>query len=309
MAKKRIKPYIFETPLQYSNHYSKVVGGDVYLKLENLQLTGSFKIRGVINKILKKRIFDKPWVAASAGNHGKALAYAAQLFRNKCIIYVPREAPNNKKNAIKMYGAELIEVDGVYDDAEAAAKECASKADAIYISPYNDVDIIYGQGTIALEIIDTDPNIDEVVVPVGGGGLISGIAITLKKINPRIKVVGVQSTASPSMYESIKRGRITRVKLKESIADGLHGNIEPGSITFDIIRKLVDEIVLVDEEDIYRGIVEMVKYHGLIVEGAAATTLAAITKYKKKFRYKKICVIITGRNIDYNTLVNILTRY
>lgn len=308
-AQSRIKPYIIETPIEYSKYYSELIHGETYLKLESLQITGSFKIRGVLNKILKNKLINTQLVAASAGNHGKALAYASKLFRNKSTIFIPMNTPINKKNSIKMYGAELIEVDGTYDDAEAMAREYARETGATYVSPYNDIDIIYGQGTIALEIINKDPDIEVLVVPIGGGGLISGIGIATKCINPDIEIIGVQSIASPSMYESVKRGRITKVELKGSIAEGLHGNIEPGSITFDIVKNMVDEILLVYEENIRKQIAEMVKHHQQIIEGAAAASLAAIIEYPKKFRNKKICVILTGRNIDYTTLLKILAKY
>ena len=308
-AKKKIDRYIRETPIEYSPTYSKLVGGEVYLKLENLQLTGSFKIRGVLNKVLGDNIPNKEWVTASAGNHGKALAYVASLFKHKSRVYVPENAPETKKKAIERYGAKLIEVKGTYDEAEEEAIRYASSTNSVYISPYNDPYIIYGQGTIALEIINELPELDVVVVPIGGGGLASGIALAIKNIDRNIEIIGVQSEASPSMYNSLKAGKIVEVKLEKSIADGLHGNIEKDSITFDILKEMLDDIVLVEEWRIEKHVAQLIKSHNLIIEGAAATTLAALEKYRSRFTGKRICALLTGRNIDYTLITRIVNKY
>ncbi len=308
-AYNRIKRYIVNTPTMYSEIYSEYVDGHVYLKLENMQITGSFKLRGVLNKIIKNRLSNTTVVSASAGNHGKALAYAANLFNLEAHIFIPSNAPKNKREAIKRFGAKVIEVAGDYDEAEKAAKKYAEEKGLTYISPYNDIDIIYGQGTVGLEISRDAPEIDIIIVPVGGGGLISGISIILKSIDPDIEIIGVQSSASPSIYESIKSGKIVEVELKESIADGLHGNIEKDSITFEIIRDMVDEIILVDEDDIEKAIINLIKTHQIIVEGAAATSLATLMKYRDRFRDKSTCIILTGRNIDYELLHKLMSKY
>ena len=308
-AKKRIDKYIWKTPIEYSPVYSDLIGGEVYLKLENLQLTGSFKIRGVLNKVLGDNILNKEWVTASAGNHGKALAYTASLFKHKCTVYVPENAPETKKRAIKGYGAKLIEVKGTYDEAEEEAIKFASSTNSVYISPYNDPYIIYGQGTIALEIINDLPELDVVVIPVGGGGLASGIALAIKNIDKDIEIIGVQSEASPSMYNSLRAGKIVEVKLKKSIADGLHGNIEKDSITFDILKDMLDDIILVEEWRIEKHIAQLIKTHKQIIEGAAATTLAALDKYRNRFTGKRVCALLTGRNIDHTQITKIINRY
>ncbi len=309
-ARKRLKNHILKTPIIYSEKYSEYIGGEVYLKLENIQKTSSFKIRGVLNKIIKNNLIGPTWVTASAGNHGKALAYASQLYKNKAIIYVPRNTPINKKKAIINYGALLKTVEGDYDEAEKNAKQYVKRnMNSVYISPYNDKDIIEGQGTIALEIIEDHPMIDSVIVPVGGGGLISGISIALKSIDNAIEVIGVQSEASPAMYESIIKGRIVKTKLRESIADGLHGNIEEDSITFDIVNSMVDKILLVDETTIKKHIANIYYAHHLIIEGAAATTLAALDKYREHFHKKRVCAILSGGNIDHKTFINVLKTF
>ena len=307
-AEKRIRQYIRETPLEYSEYYSDVTNGRIFMKLESLQVTGSFKVRGALNKIitLSDKERSRGVVTASAGNHGKALAYASMLFNIKAVIFVPEYAPKTKIEAIKRYGAELKIVEGSYDKAEKKAREYAVEHGMTFVSPYNDSQIIFGQGTIGLEILRDRPSVKNIVVPVGGGGLISGISLAAKEINPEVRVYGVQSTSSPVMYESLKAGRIVEVELKPSIAEGLHGNIEKGSITFDVIKKYVDEILLVEEEYIVDAIRDLVKHHQLIAEGAGAAGLAALSKYNDKFRGSETVVVVSGRNIDIERIKKIL---
>jgi len=307
-AENRIREYIRKTPMEYSEYYSGVTGGKVFMKLESLQVTGSFKVRGALNKIitLSDEERSRGVVTASAGNHGKALAYASMLFGIKAVIFVPEYAPKTKIEAIKGYGAELKIVEGSYDKAEKKAHEYAVEHNMTFVSPYNDPQIISGQGTIGLEILRDKPSIENIVVPVGGGGLISGISLAAKEINPEIRVYGVQSASSPVMYESLKAGRIVEVELKPSIAEGLHGNIEKGSITFDVIKKYVDEMLLVEEEDIANAIRDLVKHHQLISEGAGAAGLAAIHRYRDKFKGEETAVVVSGRNIDLERIKKIL---
>jgi threonine dehydratase len=311
LARKRIKRHIKYTPLDYSAPYSDKIGGRVYLKLENTQITGSFKIRGALNKILKMDIdkLKSGIVTASAGNHGKAVAYSSQLLGIEATIFVPKNAPPNKVRAIKEYGGKVIVVDGYYEDAERKAKEYSEREGLIYVSPYNDNDVIAGQGTLAIEILEENQDIDSIIVPVGGGGLISGISLYTKKVTNDINIIGVQSTASPVMYESLRKGRIVNVKLRPTIAEGLHGQIDKDSITLNYIKKYVDEIILVDETDIEHAIVDLIRNHKTISEGAGAVGIAAINRYPDKFRGQNVAIIISGGNIDYTKLKELINRY
>ena len=308
-ARRRIGGVVRKTPLIYSQFFSEVAGGDVYLKLENLQVTGAFKIRGALYKMLKLTDEERRRgvVAASSGNHAQGVAYAARMLGIKALIIVPKNTPKVKIDAIKSYGVELMVHGDYYDEAEAKAREFEREAGMVYVSPYNDVDVIAGQGTIGLEILEELPDADVIIAPVGGGGLISGVAIAAKSINPEIGVIGVQSFASPVMYECIKAGKIIKVEnLSESIAEGLHGGIEDGSITFDIVREYVDEILLVSEDEIKEAIRLFLEHHHQVAEGSGAVGLAALLRYKGRFANRKTVVIVSGGNMDLELLKSIL---
>ena len=308
-ARRRIGGVVRKTPLIYSQFFSEVAGGDVYLKLENLQVTGAFKIRGALYKMLKLTDEERRRgvVAASSGNHAQGVAYAARMLGIKALIIVPKNTPKVKIDAIKSYGVELMVHGDYYDEAEAKAREFEREAGMVYVSPYNDADVIAGQGTIGLEILEELPDADVIIAPVGGGGLISGVAIAAKSINPEIGVIGVQSFASPVMYECIKAGKIIKVEnLGESIAEGLHGGIEDGSITFDIVREYVDEILLVGEDEIKEAIRLFLEHHHQVAEGSGAVGLAALLRYKGRFANRKTVVIVSGGNIDLELLKSIL---
>lgn len=310
-AEKRIRNFIRKTPLEYSYYYSDKMNGDVYLKLENQQVTGAFKIRGALNKILTldDKDVEKGVVAASSGNHALGVAYASKMKGIRSTIVVPKITPKIKINNIKRYGANLILYGKYYDEAEKKAKEIAEKKGLIYISPYNDPYIIAGQGTIGLEIYEENADIDTVISPVGSGGLISGIAVAAKRINPNVRVIGVQSAASPIFYRSFEVGRIfgiDEVELHESIAEGLYGGLEKNSMTFDIAREYVDEILLVEENEIKDTIRSLIDHHHQIVEGSGAVGPAALVKYKDKFKGRKVSVVISGGNIDIDLLRQII---
>jgi len=308
-ARRRIGGVVRKTPLIYSQFFSEVAGGDVYLKLENLQVTGAFKIRGALYKMLKLTDEERRRgvVTASSGNHAQGVAYAARMLGIKALIIVPKNTPKVKIDAIKSYGVELMVHGDYYDEAEAKAREFEREAGMVYVSPYNDADVIAGQGTIGLEILEELPDADVIIAPVGGGGLISGVAIAAKSINPEIGVIGVQSFASPVMYECIKAGKIIKVEnLGESIAEGLHGGIEDGSITFDIVREYVDEILLVGEDEIKEAIRLFLEHHHQVAEGSGAVGLAALLRYKGRFANRKTVVIVSGGNIDLELLKSIL---
>jgi len=305
-ALKRISGYTRKTPLYLSPSLTSIYDLDVFLKLENYQVTGSFKVRGVFNKFLKNlELFQgEKIVTVSAGNHAIAVSYASRILGFDPIIIVPANVTNLKRRRIEAYGVRIHVYGRDYDEAETYAKELAEENNYFFVSPYNDIDIIEGNSTIALEVLEENPKIDIFIVPVGGGGLISGISFVAKKMSEKIRVIGVQSEASPAMFESVRRGRIVKIDLQPSIADGLHGNIEDNSITFDFVKKFVDEILLVSEEEIRDTIKLLFEVEGILIEGSAAVTIAALNRYKRKFRNKKVCLVLSGGNIDPQILVS-----
>jgi len=272
------------------------------LKMENEQVTHAFKVRGVMNKLLSLSAQEKARgvITASAGNHGQAVAFGAQKLGFSAKIVVPTRTPLIKTEGIKRFGADLLLFGDTYSEAEHKAKELAAKEGRLYISPYNDELIVAGHGTIGLEILKDAPNVDAIVVPVGGGGLIAGISIAVKSKNPRIKVIGVQSQASPVMFESLKAGRIVPAHRHEryTIAEGLSGGIEKNSITFIMAQQYVDEVMLVREESIRQAVYLLWKNGGQIVEGSGAVGVAMLLENKEAFAGQTVAVVITGGNID-----------
>lgn len=243
---------------------------------------------------------------ASAGNHGQAVAMCAEKLNTFAKIVVPLNTPQTKIEKILRYDVDLIVYGKVYDEAEQKAKDLAEEEGLTYISPYNDELIIAGQGTIALEILEDLDDVNVVLVPVGGGGLISGISVAVKGINPSVNVVGVQSEASPVMYESLKAGRIIGVKIRQSIADGLHGGIEEGSMTFEITQCHVDDLRLVKEETIRRAIYLLWKEEMQVIEGAGATPVAAILEEPLRYRKKTVVTVVSGGNIEETLFQSLL---
>ena len=311
IASKTIKPFIKRTTLKYSNFLSSLCQGVVYLKLENTQLSHSFKIRGAFNKMLRLTPEErqKGIITCSSGNHGLATAIAAKKLGIAAKIVIPETTPRKKVDKIKKYNVDLL-LYGDYDEAEQKALELARKELKTYISPYNDPDIIAGQGTIGLEILEEFPEVEKILVPVGGGGLIAGIAIAIKNKNRAIEVIGAQSEASPVMYESLKAGKILKseeLKIQDSIADGLSGGIEENSITFAITQKNVDEVILVKEETIKEAIRLLWEKDNQIVEGAGAVGPAVVIENKEQFKNKKTVIIISGGNIN-DELFNKITK-
>jgi len=308
LAQRRIQSIVRRTPLEPSLFFSDACGGEVYLKLENLQLTGSFKIRGALNKMLQLSPEERRRgvVTASAGNHAQGIGYGAKMLGIEATIVVPQNTPKTKIEAIRRYGVDLMIHGENYDEAEKKARQLERELSKVYVSPYNDYDIIAGQGTVGLEMWEQQSNLEVVLVPVGGGGLISGIAIALKSLNPDIEVIGVQSKASPVMYESMKQGRIVEVPIEESIAEGLHGGIEKGSVTFDLVKELVDDIILVEEADIETAIALFLEHHHQVAEGAGAVGLATLMGSEKRFNGRRIGVVISGGNIDISLIKKIL---
>ncbi|MBR6650503.1 MAG: threonine ammonia-lyase [Clostridia bacterium] len=282
---------------------------DVYLKTENLQTTGSFKIRGSYYKIsqLSDEEKSRGVIACSAGNHAQGVALAATKNGIKSLICLPDSAPISKVEATKRYGADVCLVKGVYDDAYNRALELRDKEGYTFIHPFNDEQVIAGQGTIALEIIDQIADLDAVVVPIGGGGLISGVAYTIKNLNPNVKVYGVQATGAPSMANSIHDGHIERLDSVSTIADGIAVK-EPGDLTYEICKQYVDEIVTVSDDEIAAAILALIEQQKLIAEGAGAVSVAAVMFNKVPVKGKKVCCLVSGGNIDVTILSRVIKR-
>ncbi|ADM28188.1 threonine dehydratase [Ignisphaera aggregans DSM 17230] len=308
-AEKIIRSYIHRTPIDRSETFSRISNCDVYLKYENLQKTGSFKVRGALYKVYKAYINGaKGVVAASAGNHAQGVAYAARVFGLPSIVVMPRTAPISKIDATKNYGAKIILYGDIIDEAEEKAKEVAEDQDFVFIHPYNDIDVIAGQATIAWEILEQLSNFDIVVVPIGGGGLASGIISIIKSVKPSIKIVGVEPKNAPKFYESLKCGKIVSIDVKPSIADGLIAK-KPGTLTFEIISKLIDDIVLVDEDEIAYTMFLLLERAKMLVEGAGAVSLAAILSRKiSNIDGKKVLALITGGNVDLTSIYRIILK-
>ena len=282
---------------------------ELYLKTENLQITGSFKVRGAYYKMsnLSEAEKAKGVVACSAGNHAQGVALAAQKNGIKSVICLPDGAPISKIEATKSYGAEVCLVEGVYDDAYKKALELRDTEGYTFIHPFNDEDVIAGQGTIALELIEQLPDMDAVIVPIGGGGLISGIAYTIKTLKPQVKVYGVQAAGAPSMYKSVKDGKIEELSAVSTIADGIAVK-KPGDLTYEICSKYVDEIVTVTDDEISAAILALMEKHKLVTEGAGAAAVAAAMFGKLDIDNKKTVCLLSGGNIDVTILSRVIKR-
>jgi threonine dehydratase len=319
-ARERIAPYVRRTPLVASTWLSELAGADVRLKLESLQVTQAFKARGAFNAALtigaRGRGGDREsdrggavprLVTASTGNHGRALATAARAAGLACIVFAPSGTPATKQNAIRAAGADLRADYPGYDEAEAAALAFAAKDGAVYVSPYNDPLILAGTGTIGLEILDDQPELDTILVPIGGGGLISGIATAIKALRPDVRVIGVEAARNPVFHTMRTKGPDAALDIQPTLADALGGNVEPGSITIDIVQRLVDEIVLVDEDAIASAIGALVENDRVVTEGAGAIAAAAIASKRIDVTARKVVALVTGGNIDRAKLAALLS--
>ncbi len=282
---------------------------DVYLKTENLQVTGSFKVRGAYYKIstLSHEEREKGVIACSAGNHAQGVALAATKAGIKSLICLPDGAPISKVEATKGFGAEVCLVPGVYDDAYNKALQLRDEKGYTFIHPFDDENVIAGQGTIGLELLEQLPDMDAVVVPIGGGGLISGVAFAIKSLNPNIKVYGIQAAGAPSMYNSVKDGKIKRLDNVATLADGIAVK-EPGENTFELVNKYVDEIVTVTEDEISGAILSLIEQQKLIAEGAGAVSVAAVMFDKVPVKGKKVVCLVSGGNIDVTILSRVIRR-
>ena len=308
-AHKKILPYINKTPQIYSSPLSQN-NRKVFLKLESMQITGSFKLRGAVNKLLNlsDKEKNKGVVAVSTGNHGKGVAYAANQLGIKSKIFMSALVPDHRKKAIEALGAEIIIIGKNSDEADHEARDFAKKNNIPLIHPFDDLEIIAGQGTIGLEMIESLPLLDTVVVPTSGGGLIGGIAIALKELKPKIKIIAVSMKKGPSMYESLKAGKPVDVVEEQTLADCLGGSIGlQNKYTFSIAQKIIDDFILIDEDKIAEGIKFNFESHKLITEGAAATSVMVVKDKLSKLLGNNIVCLICGGNIDSELFSKIIS--
>jgi threonine dehydratase len=308
-ARRAIAGGVYRTPLERSLWLSDITGGDTYLKLECYQPTGSFKVRGALAAIshLSPEERERGVVTASAGNHGLGVAHAASRLGVAATVVVPDNASPAKVAALGRFPIRLIRGGASYDDAERKALEMATSDGLVFVSPYNDPWVIAGQGTIGVELLEDLPDLEVVLIPVGGGGLISGIGSWLKSVNPNIEIIGVQSAASPAMERALAAGMLVEIPILPTIADGLAANIQRESITFDLASQLVDEIVLVSEEEIEAALVASLHDLHLLLEGSAVVGIAAILNGRvPALNGKRSALVITGRNIAAERLVELL---
>ena len=304
-AQEALRGIARRTPLDRAPKF----GENVYIKAENLQLTGAFKLRGAYNKIrsLTPEEAARGVIACSAGNHAQGIALSASRLGIKAVICMPAGAPISKVEATRGYGAEVVLVPGVYDDAAAEAERLTKEQGYTFAHPFNDPLVIAGQGTIGLEILDELEDPDAVVVPIGGGGLISGVAYAIKHLNPKVKVYGVQAAGAASMVESQKAGEPIMLDRADTFADGIAVK-HPGDLTYELVKEYVDEIVTVTEDEISTAILALLEKQKVIAEGAGAVGVAAVLFHKLPVQGKKVVCIVSGGNIDVNILSRVITR-
>jgi len=309
-ARERLGSRIYKSPCAYSETFSRRSGTRALFKLENLQMTGSFKERGALNKILQLSGAEKQRgvVAASAGNHAQAVAYICGQEDIRTTIFMPRRTPLIKIANTRDYGAEVILEGDSFDDAFQLAMAFQKETGATFLHPFDDDQVIAGQGTLALELIEQIPDLEVVVCPIGGGGLISGIGIALKELRPKARLIGVQAAAVPSMHRSLAEGRPTGVQPSDTIADGIAVK-RPGERTFEYVQRYVDDVVCVDEEEIANAILLLLELEKTVVEGAGATPFAAVyNRHITAAKNRKTVMILSGGNIDVNLLSRIIER-
>ncbi len=308
-ARRRLGDSIFATPCARSETFSQLCGCTTFFKLENLQMTGSFKERGALNRLLTLSPAEKERgvIAASAGNHAQGVAYHARRLGIAATIVMPEHTPLIKVTSTRRYGAVVVLHGASYDDAYAEARRLEGAGGMVFVHPFDDPLVIAGQGTLGLELIEQNPYLDVVVVPVGGGGLISGVATVFKEVNPKVRIIGVQTEALPSMKAARDAGALLTLDPAHTLADGIAVK-RPGSLTFEIVRAKVDDVVLVDEEEIANAVQLLLEIEKTVVEGAAACTLAAVIHRKIDVSGKKVAMVLSGGNIDINMLGRIIER-
>ena len=305
-AYNNIKKHIVKTPLIHSKNLSSISDTNVFLKLENFQHTGSFKLRGAMNKILNLPDKSISVVAASSGNHGAAVAYSLRNLKMKGLVYVPENAVSSKVKLMKKYGVEVRYSGNDSLIAESSAISYAEENNLSFVSPYNDIDVISGQGTIGVEMINQMKDLDVVFITVGGGGLISGVGGYLKSINSNIKIIGCSPENSPVMKVSLNKGKIIEFDSLPTLSEGSAGGIERDSITYNFCEEFIDDFYLVSEEEIAKNIKFFIANEKLLIEGAAAVSVAAFLKNKKLFKGMNVGIVICGGNIGNDTLKSIL---
>lgn len=306
-AVKQLDGIITKTELIHSPFFSQSCGNDVFIKPENLQNTGSFKLRGAYNKIsqLSEAEKAKGVITASAGNHAQGVAYAAQKLGVKAVITMPATTPIIKVEATRSYGAEVVLSGDSYDDAYAKSLELQKEHGYVFIHPFNDVEVLLGQGTTAIEIYNQLKDVDAILVPIGGGGFASGVALASKAINPQVKVIGVEPEGAACMKNSLAHGKVTSLSQVDTVAEGTAVKT-PGDLTFEFIRKYVDEIITVSEFEIMSALLSLIEKHKLIAEGAGVLSLAALNKLG--FKGKKVVPIVSGGNIDISTISALINK-
>ncbi|MDF2903282.1 MAG: threonine dehydratase [Bacillus sp. (in: firmicutes)] len=308
-AQEKMRGMIHKTPLDYSKTFSSIAKNEIYLKLENLQKTGSFKVRGSFNKMssLKKEEISKGVIAASAGNHAQGVAFSSHLLNIPCTIVMPKGAPLSKIQATRHYGAEVELYGSVFDEALDYALELKDKTGAAFVHPFDDHLVIAGQGTVGLEILDQLPEVEVVVCPVGGGGLIAGLALAIKEMKPSVKIYGIEALACPSMKQSLHENKVVSINSMPTMADGIAVK-KPGELTFQIVQKYVDEIFCVDEMEIARTMLMILERNKLLVEGSGASSLASLLYQKIPIEGKKAVAVISGGNVDVSFISRIIER-
>lgn len=305
-AQENIKDIVNKTPILHSSIFSSINNCSVYMKCENLQITGAYKIRGALNKIrtLSKEEKSKGVVCSSAGNHAQGVAYAAKLLGVNSTIVMPKNTPYLKVQSTKELGGNVILHGNCYDDAFLKAKSIETENNSVFIHPFNDINVIYGQGTIALEIFEDIENIDVIICPIGGGGLISGVSLAAKELNPNIKIIGVQAEGANAMEQSYKKGSLISLNSVNTIADGIAVKC-PGELTFSIIKDCVDDIVTVSDKEIAESFLILCEKHKILAEASGAASLAALKKLD--LNGKKVVSIISGGNIDMLTISSLIS--
>lgn len=309
-AKERVDKYIYQTPLDKSMYLSNE-DTNIYLKLESQQKMKCTKLRGALSKLtsLSEEELERGIVAISSGNHGAAVSYASQLLGiNNVTIFVPETTPKSKVEKIKYYGANVVGVGKNYDEAHEIGLEKIKNSDSIFIDPCSDEIVIAGQGTIAIEILEKEPNIDTILVPIGGGGIITGISVAAKHVKPDIKIIGLQTKACPAMVESLKDNVFYEMfPTEDSICDALVGGV--GYIPYKMAKECIDDIILVEEEDIAEAVSYLIKKEKVIAEPAGAIGVAAVQNNPFLFKGRNVAVVITGGNIDEDLMVELLKKY
>ncbi|RNC70747.1 MAG: threonine ammonia-lyase [Desulfuromonadales bacterium] len=308
-AADRLKKRVRRTELIHSHHFSDRLGIPLSFKCENLQRTGAFKIRGALNFMTAqpREALAKGVLTASAGNHAQGVAFSADLLGVRATVFMPESTPPQKVQSTREYGAEVVLAGRNFDEACTAALQTQKETGALFVHPFDDHLVMAGQGTIGLEILEEMPDVGAILVPIGGGGLIAGIATAVKETHPHVRIIGVESKAAPSMHYSLKKGKVLETPLSVTLADGIAVK-RVGKNTFPIVRDLVDEVVLVEEEEIALAIVALLERTKLLVEGSGAVTLAAALNGKAGRMPGKTVCVLSGGNIDVKTIATVVER-